>query len=252
LRLTKQESAATNSMDSPKTAAAVTKALKELAQPEKAAFFPRFFKAGPGQYGEGDKFLGVIVPNQRKIAKKFRDISNAQVIKLLDSSWHECRLTGTLILVGKYERAKTNADRKSIYDLYLKKKDRVNNWDLVDSSAHKIVGPYLEERSRKQLYTLAKSKHLWSNRIAMIATLHYIKQHDFADAIELAELLLHHEHDLMHKAVGWMLREIGNRDKKVLIAFLKKHQAEMPRTMLRYAIEKLPETQRKKALNGNL
>lgn len=234
------------------TASAVLKSLKELAQPEKAAFFPRFFKSGPGEYGEGDKFIGVTVPNQRKIAKRFREMSTAEIVKLLDNAWHECRLTGTLILVDQFQRAKTDADRKAIYNLYLKKKDRINNWDLVDSSAHKIVGPFLENRSRKPLYKLAKTKHLWSNRIAIIATLHFIKQDDYADTLELSQLMLQHPHDLMHKAIGWMLREIGKRDEKVLLAFLRKHQTEMPRTMLRYSIEKLSESKRKLALAGKL
>lgn len=239
--------------DSPKqTAKQVLMALREFAQPEKAAFFPRFFKSGPGQYGEGDKFLGVTVPNQRKIVKQFRDLHTTEIVKLLDSPWHECRLTAALILVNQFQRSRTDSAQKAIYDLYLKKKARINNWDLVDATAHKIVGPYLEERSRKPLYKLAKAKHLWSNRIAIIATLHFIKRNDFADTIELSTLMLQHPHDLMHKAIGWMLREIGKRDEKVLISFLRQHQCEMPRTMLRYAIEKLPEAKRKKAIKGTL
>ena len=234
------------------TAADVTRTLRAKSNPEKAAFFPKFFKTGPGEYGEGDKFLGVVVPDQRKIAKQFRELSISQIEKLLDSPLHECRLTGVLILVLQYERAKEDASRKQIYDFYLKKKDRINNWDIVDASAHKIVGPHLWERSRKPLYTLAKSKHLWSNRIAIIATLYFIKREDFDDTIKLSELMLGHPHDLMHKAIGWMLREMGKQGESELLAFLAKYQTQMPRTMLRYAIEKLPEAKRKQALAGKL
>lgn len=231
------------------TAAQVQKALKEKRNPEKAAFFPRFFKAGPGEYAEGDQFIGVIVPDQRKIARAFRELPLPEIEKLLDSPLHECRLTAVFILVSQYEKAKTDAGKKSLYDFYLKKIDRVNNWDLVDSSAHKIVGPYLESRSRKPLYQLAKAKHLWKNRVAMIATYHYIKQGDFDDALQIAEILLKHQHDLIHKAVGWMLREIGNKNEPLMMQFIEQHHQKMARVMLRYAIEKLPQKKRKEILS---
>ena len=234
------------------SAAQIKRALKEYINPEKAAFFPRFFKAGKGEYAEGDKFLGVTVPNQRKIAKQFRDVPIDVVEKLLDDAYHECRLTALLILVEKFQRAKTQEDRKIVFDLYVKKMDQVNNWDLVDSSAHKIVGPYLEESGDdKLLDRLAESGHLWRQRIAIIATLHFIKQNEFDHTIRIGEMLLDHPHDLIHKAVGWMIREMGNRDKNALTCFLQSNEYEtMPRTMLRYAIEKLPEKERKAYLSG--
>ena len=231
------------------TAAQVHRTLKEKRNPEKAAFFPRFFKAGPGEYAEGDKFIGVVVPDQRKIAKKFKELPLSEIEKLLDNPFHECRLTGVLILVSQYEKAKTEPEQKEIYEFYLKKIDQVNNWDLVDSSAHKIVGPYLESRSRKPLYRLAKAKHLWKNRVAMIATYHYIKQGDFDDALQIAEILLQHPHDLIHKAVGWMLREIGKQNESLMLKFIETHHTKMARVMLRYAIEKLPQKKRKEILS---
>ncbi len=230
------------------TAGSVEKALREKRNPEKAAFFPRFFKAGKGEYAEGDKFIGVIVPEQRKIAARFKLLPTFEINRLLDSPFHECRLTGVLILVGQFEKAKSESERKAIYDFYLKNVDQINNWDLVDSSAHKIIGPYLLGKSHKPLFRLAKAKHLWKNRIAMIATLHFIKNDQLETTIELAEVLLHHEHDLIHKAVGWMLREMGKRNEKMLFLFLDQHAHEMPRTMLRYAIEKLTDKQRKRYL----
>lgn len=223
--------------------AAVARELKKHANPEKAAFFPRFFKTGPGEYGEGDKFVGVTVPHQRAVAKMFRDLPETEIIKLLDDAIHEHRLTGVLIMVDQYKRGDEKQKQK-IYKLYFQKMDRINNWDLVDSSAHWIIGPHLENRDRNVLDKLAKTKHLWKQRIAMISTLHFIKNHEFDDAIRIAEILVHHEHDLIHKAVGWMMREAGNREPKVLEGFLAAHAATMPRTALRYAIEKLPEKKR--------
>lgn len=212
------------------------KDLEQMANPEKAAFFPRFFKSGKGQYGEGDKFLGVTVPHQRVLAKKYKNLPLPDVKKLLDSKIHEHRLTGLLILVGQFEKGEEKL-RKEVYEFYLKNKVRVNNWDLVDSSAHKIVGPYLEDKNRDILFELAESDSLWDRRIAMIATFHYIRKKEFEDALRIAEILVDDRHDLIHKAVGWMLREIGKRDEGVLIEFLRRHQ-DMPRTMWRYATEK--------------
>ena len=219
------------------TAAKVKKALKELANLEKAAFFPRFFKAGKGEYAEGDKFIGVTVPNQRKIAKRFKELSKKEVVKLIHDPLHECRLTGLLILVLQFQKGDESEKRQAV-ETYLNNLEGVNNWDLVDSTAEKILGPYLEDKDRKLLYKFAKSNNLWKQRIAIVATLQYIKSHDFADTISIADLLLNHEHDLIHKATGWMLREMGKRDEKVLIGFLKSRYKKMPRKMLRYAIEK--------------
>ena len=231
------------------TAAAVRRQLKTMANPEKAAFFPRFFKAGPGEYAEGDKFIGVIVPNQRKVAKQFRDLPQTEIDKLLNDPVHECRLTGLLILVGQFERSKDQAQRKSIMQYYLSRTDAVNNWDLVDSSAHKILGKWLVDRKdRRVLDRLAKSKNMWEQRIAMVATYTLIKNGELDDTLRLAEKLLSHKHDLIHKAVGWMLREAGKQDDKVLLAFLDQHAHRMPRTMLRYSIEKLSDARRKKYL----
>ncbi len=225
----------------------VVRQLKQHINPEKAAFFPRFFKTGPGEYGEGDKFLGVIVPNQRKIAKQFRDLPEAEIIKLLDDKYHECRLTAVLIMVEQYQRG-DDAQKQSIVDLYLKKIDRINNWDLVDSSAHKILGPHLQDRSRKILTEFSNANHLWKQRIAMMTTLHFIKQGDFVVTLRIAKKYLKHDHDLIHKITGWMLREIGKIDQVVLLDFLDTYADQMPRTMLRYAIEKLPQQMRKRYL----
>ena len=235
-----------NSKDtSPGTVKQVESALKKKSNPEKKAFFPRFFKTGPGEYGEGDKFIGVIVPDQRKIARQFKSLPRKEIKKLLDSELHECRLTACLILVHQFESSEKESERKSVYDFYVKNVNRVNNWDLVDTSCHKIMGPYLMERSRKPLIQFARAKnHLWKNRIAIVTTYYFLKRQDFGTTLEIAEILLEHPEDLIHKAVGWMLREVGKQDEKVLVAFLKKHAKVMPRTMLRYSIEKFSKTKR--------
>ncbi|MEM9352874.1 MAG: DNA alkylation repair protein [Planctomycetota bacterium] len=233
------------------TKAKVLAALREAADAEKAAFYPSFFKAGKGEYAEGDKFLGVVVPEQRKIARRFRGLPRREVEKLLDSPWHECRLTGLLILVERYQRG-GDTEKESAAEFYLRKLDRVNNWDLVDASAHKILGPHLEDRDRTVLYELAGSGELWRERVAVIATLHFIKQGEFDDTLRLADLLLEHEHDLIHKAVGWMVREVGKQHLATMERFLKPRYQRMPRTMLRYAIEKLPEAKRKRYLAGKI
>lgn len=229
------------------TAAAVKAELKEHANPEKAAFFPRFFKTGKGEYGEGDKFLGVVVPDQRRVARRFAKLPLSEVEALLHDDYHECRLTGLLILVRQYEKAKTLEERKSLCDFYVSKLDRVNNWDLVDSSAQKILGPYLWETDQRELlYELADSGHLWSERVSVIATQFFIKNDAFEDTVKLSRKFLSHDHDLMHKACGWMLREAGKKDVSVLREFLAVHHTEMPRTMLRYAIEKLDKEERQR------
>ncbi len=234
------------------TAADVKSALKKHINPEKAAFFPRFFKTGKGQYGEGDKFIGVTVPFQRQVAKRFKNLPEREIKKLLDDPIHEHRLTGLLILVLQFEKSKDDARRSEIVQFYLDNLDRVNNWDLVDSSAHKILGVWLLTRDRAVLYELAESRHLWSERVSVIACLPLIKDSDFGDILRLAKHFLGHEHDLIHKAVGWMLREMGQQDEASLIRFLAKHYKKMPRTMLRYSIEKLPKAQRRAYIEGRV
>jgi 3-methyladenine DNA glycosylase AlkD len=216
--------------------------LKRKASPEKARLLMRFFKTGPGQYGEGDIFCGVVVPQVRAIAQKYADLDLVSVIKLLHSKIHEERLLALLILVKKFEAGERGSE---IYNLYLKNSAHINNWDLVDLSVHKIVGAYLNDKPKAVLYKLAKSKNLWERRMAIIATAHFIRQNEFFETLKIAELLLKDEHNLIHKAVGWMLREVGKRDLKAEEAFLKKHYKKMPRTMLRYAIERFPAIKRK-------
>ena len=219
--------------------------LRERVNPEKAAFFPTFFKAGPGEYAEGDKFLGVTVPDQRMVAHEFVGLPLAQIEKLLASEWHEERLTALLIMVMRFKRG-DRAMRKAIYESYLSHTDRVNNWALVDTSARDIVGWYIYDHQEllPRLDELAESDWLWDRRIAMIATYYFLMKREPDVTLRLAEKLLHDEHDLMHKAVGWMLREMGKRvDQSLLIEFLDAHATEMPRTTLRYAIEHLsPDT----------
>ena len=223
--------------------------LQKLASPSDAKFLQGYFKTAPGEYGAGDQFIGIRVPVLRRLAREFRSLLLREVTALLRSPIHEERLLALFILVDAYHRA-DEAGRATIYALYLKNLDHINNWDLVDSSAPRIVGRHLAQRSREVLFRLARSKNLWRRRVAVLATFYFIRQDDFADALRLAELLRDDEHDLMHKAVGWMLREIGKRDVAVLKKFLNQHAALMPRTMLRYAIEKLPERERRRCLQS--
>jgi 3-methyladenine DNA glycosylase AlkD len=229
----------------------ISKALLAFATKEKAEFLPRFFKTGKGEYGEGDRFHGVVVPDQRKVANKFSSTTSKEVIiELLHSPFHEERLTGVFILCNKFNEAKKIGKEKEWYDLYLKMAERINNWDLVDASAHIIVGQYLEDKDRSILYKLAKENSLWKNRIAVVATWHFIRKNsDLKDILQLSEIMLTHKHDLMHKATGWMLREGWKKDAKQIEKFLDKFATQMPRTMLRYAIEKMEETKRKGYLN---
>jgi 3-methyladenine DNA glycosylase AlkD len=228
----------------------IHEALKSYAQQEKAAFFPRFFKTGKGEYGEGDVFIGVTVPNQRLIAKQFYASSNEHlIIQLLDSMYHEERLIGLFLLNHKFLTARKQHAEKQWVDLYLKKIERVNNWDLVDSSAHIILGKWLEDKDRSLLYELAAENNLWKNRIAIISTMHFIKKEDIVDILKLSTLLLTHQHDLMHKAIGWMLREAWKKEPAIIENFIRKHIQEMPRTMLRYSIEKMEEGKRKEFLS---
>jgi 3-methyladenine DNA glycosylase AlkD len=221
--------------------------LREHADPEDARFLQRYFKTGKGEYGEGDQFIGVRVPVLRALARELRGLSIADATKLLRSAVHEERLLALLVLADAYGAGDAK-QQAAIYRLYLDHTRFINNWDLVDGSAPLIVGRHLEARNRRVLLRLARSRLLWERRIAMVATFYFIKQRDFADAIAIATLLLDDEHDLMHKAVGWMLREIGKRDEATLRAFLDAHAPRMPRTTLRYAIERFPETARKQYL----
>lgn len=225
--------------------------LQQYVDKEKAAFLPRFFKTGPGGYGEGDLFIGITVPNQRKVARKYyRQLPLAVLEQLLHEPVHEYRLTALFMLVYKYEICKTDAEKKAVVDLYLANTACINNWDLVDASADKILGAYLMDRDKDILYDFAGSGNLWKQRIAVIATFHFIKKERYDDTLKIAAILLHHKHDLIHKAVGWMLREVGNRDFAVEFSFLKQHYRQMPRTMLRYAIEKFEEELRQQFLKG--
>ena len=216
--------------------------LEALGNPEKAAFFPKFFKTGKGQYGEGDIFIGITVPNIRSVVKKYSNSIDIKTLQeLIKDPIHEVRLCALLLLVHLFTKTKDQNLKKEIYQFYLANTQFINNWDLVDSSAGQIVGSYLFDKERDILYTLAKSTSLWEQRISIIATMYFIKKGQFEDTFQIAEILLHHKHDLIHKAVGWMLREVGNKNTEVLEDFLNQHYATMPRTMLRYAIEKFPE-----------
>ncbi len=227
--------------------------LKAKAIPEKAAFLPKFFQAFPGGYGEGDQFFGVVVPEQRKVAKQFfKRLSMEELSDLLHYPFHEVRLTALFCLVYRYEKSKTEEERKIVVDFYLKHLQFINNWDLVDSSCYQILGHFYFKKEKSLFYELAESGQLWSQRIAMISSYYWIKNGAFEDALALAEKLLDHSHDLMNKAVGWMLREIGNQDREVELNFLKKHYTNMPRTALRYAIEKFPEDLRQDFLKDRI
>jgi 3-methyladenine DNA glycosylase AlkD len=232
-------------MTKPITLQHIQKDLASHADPEKATFHSRFFKTGKGEYGEGDTFLGITVPVQRKIATQYKTLSLTETEQLLHSPYHEHRLTALLILVLKYEKGLPE-EREQVYTLYITNLRHINNWDLVDASAHKIVGPYLIKHPKKQniLFVLAKSDNLWERRVAIIATWAYIKQKQFDMTLKVSEILLHDTHDLIHKAVGWMLREVGKIDQTVEEQFLDKHAKTMPRTMLRYAIERLEKEKR--------
>ncbi|MFH1591641.1 MAG: DNA alkylation repair protein [archaeon] len=226
------------------SADAVKQDLAELADEKKRVVLQGFFKTGPGEYGEGDVFLGVVVPEQRKVAKKHRGLSLEGVEELLASPVHEHRLTAIFILTDIYRRADKFGKRKAV-DLYIANTSRVNNWDLVDLSAPQILGDYLLDKDRSILRKSACSDLLWERRISIITTFAFIRNNEFSDTLEIADLLVSDTHDLMHKAVGWMLREVGKRDQKTEEAFLDRHAATMPRTMLRYAIERFDEKRRK-------
>ena len=223
--------------------------MKGLGNPSRAAAVGRFFKTAPGQYGAGDRFLGISVPVVRKLSASYQDLSLRELAALLKSPWHEERLLALLILVRQYARAEPGR-REAIYRLYVSRTRYINNWDLVDCSAEHIVGAHLRSGPRRPLLRLARSKVLWERRIAIIATFHYIKRGDFTDTLRIARLLRDDPHDLIHKAVGWMLREVGKRDRAVEEQFLQLHGKRMPRTMLRYAIERFPPSLRRRYLTA--
>jgi len=227
------------------------KELQEAGNKSQAEILQRFFKTGKGEYGEGDIFLGIKVPIQRAIAKKNQGLNMPKIQELLSSKIHEHRLVGLLILVEKFKKS-DERERGNIFNFYLKNTKNINNWDLVDLSAPNIVGKFLIDKKKDILYELAISKNLWEKRIAMISTYSFIKRQEFNDSLKIAEILLNDSHDLIHKAVGWMLREIGKKDEKVLEDFLAKYYTKMPRTMLRYSIEKFPEEKRKSYLKGKI
>ena len=232
------------SLSTLKSATSYSRIIKELraySDDEKKTVLPRFFKTGKGEYGEGDRFLGVIVPNTRKVAKNHKDSPYIVVEMLLESEWHECRLCALLMLIEKYRKEPDEA-----VHFYLTHTKGINNWDLVDLSAPYILGDYLKDKTdRNVMYGLAGSSVMWERRIAVVSTLMLIRHGQFDDTIKLAESLIDSKHDLMQKSIGWMLREVGKRDKGLLVQFIEKHKYEMPRTILRYAIEKFPEPERR-------
>lgn len=221
----------------------ITNKLQALSDAEKREIFPKFFKAGKGEYGEGDRFLGVTVPNIRAIAKLHKDISIEEIRDLIQSEWHEVRLCALIIMVEKSKK-KDEVLRKELFNLYLSQTERINNWDLVDLSCRFIIGEYLLDKSRDILYQLAQSPLLWDNRIAIVSTYAFIRKGQLEDTYALSDLMMQHPHDLMHKAIGWMLREAGKRDSERLYDYVMSHRADMPRTMLRYAIEKFSPKER--------
>lgn len=221
----------------------ITNKLQALSDAEKREIFPKFFKTGKGEYGEGDRFLGVTVPNIRAIAKLHKDISIEEIRELIQSEWHEVRLCALIIMVEKSKK-KDEALRKELFNLYLSQTKRINNWNLVDLSCRFIIGEYLLDKSRDILYHLAQSPLLWDNRIAIVSTYAFIRKGQLEDTYALSDLMMQHPHDLMHKAIGWMLREAGKRDSERLYDYVMSHRADMPRTMLRYAIEKFSPKER--------
>ena len=231
--------------------AKLKKEIREKSSKEKSKIYTKFFKTGKGEYGEGDIFLGLTVPEQRILAREYTNLVLDDVKRLLESKYHEHRLMGLFILVYKYEKS-NEKEKAGIKDFYLENKHRGNNWDLVDCIADKILGKHLIDKDKKVLYELAKSESIWDRRIAIISTFEFIKNGKFEDTLKISGILLKDEQDLIHKAVGWMLREIGKRDLETLEKFLKRHYKKMPRTMLRYAIEKFPEIKRKKYLAGKI
>jgi len=233
------------------TLAMLREELYALADPADAVHLQRFFKTAPGEYGAGDKFLGLRVPALRKLVRDYRQLDDSHALEMLASSWHEERLLALMLLVEGYGRGDASR-RERIHRAYLDHTRYINNWDLVDASAEHIVGPHLDPRDVELLERLARSDNIWERRIAIISTFHFIKRKEFGPTLKIARLLVEDSHDLIHKAVGWMLREVGKRDRKVEDTFLKAHYRKMPRTMLRYAIERHPERIRKQYLAGTI
>ncbi|MEN8781521.1 MAG: DNA alkylation repair protein [Desulfobacterales bacterium] len=231
------------------TAKQIHIALARLGDPDIAAHSRRFFKTGKGEYGEGDRFLGIRVPVLRRKAKEFKNSPLPEILRVLTSTFHEERLLALFMLVNKFSKGLPH-ERKEIYELYLKNTKYINNWDLVDSSAGYIVGAYLADKDKQPIYRMAGSISLWERRIAIMSTFPMIRANDFTTTLNVSQVLLKDEEDLIHKAVGWMLREIGKRNLSVEEDFLKKHYKGMPRTMLHYAIEKFPNKERKRYLMG--
>jgi 3-methyladenine DNA glycosylase AlkD len=229
----------------------IRRKLNKLGNKERAQALQRYFKTAPGEYAEGDIFLGIKVPDLRKLAKTYKDIPLPQVRQLLKSSIHEERLFALFVLVQAYARSDAFI-KERIYKLYLKHTRFVNNWDLVDTSAGHIVGHFLKNRSKEPLYALAQSPVLWERRIAIVSTSYYIKHHEFTETLKISKMLLSDPEDLIHKAVGWMLREVGKRDLQTEERFLRRYYKKMPRTMLRYAIERFPESKRQRYLKGKI
>ncbi len=213
--------------------------LQKLANPQKAKILQRFFKTGKGEYGEGDKFLGLTVPEIKKIAKEYQDINLKDLQILLKNKIHEYRLCALIILRFQYEKSQDEKNKEKIVNFYLKNTRYINNWDLVDVSSSYILGNCLLDKNKEVLYKLARSKNLWERRIAIVSTFEFIRNNQFKDTLKICKILLNDKHDLIHRACGWMLREVGKRDKTILMNFLKNHHKNMPRTMFRYAIEKL-------------
>jgi 3-methyladenine DNA glycosylase AlkD len=233
------------------TAKDIQRKLRKLEDRGKGRFLQKFFKTGRGEYGEGDLFLGIRVSEVRKLAGQWRDLPLREALRLLNSSFHEERLLALLILEGGYARGDESA-KKAIYEAYLDNLKSINSWDLVDISAPSIVGGYLFDKSKQPLYRMTKSKNLWERRISVMSTFYSIRRNQFTQTLKICRMLLADEEDLIHKAVGWMLREVGKRDLPAEENFLKKHYRRMPRTMLRYAVERFPETKRRRYLDGRI
>lgn len=230
----------------------VEEALLFLRNDEKATFLQRFFKTGKGEYAEGDRFLGIVVPEQRKIAKEYyKRIDIETIPQLVTSPWHECRLTGLIMLAMKMDKEKDVKVQQTIVDCYLNHLDYINNWDLVDLSAPYVLGKFLLDKEKTLLHNLSDSGELWRQRISIISTLYFIRKMHFDTSLEIAEKLVYHKHDLIHKAVGWVLREVGKKDAAVEKAFLNRYYTTMPRTMLRYAIERFNPDDRAFYMNKN-
>ena len=231
------------------TAELLIESLQALADKEKAKFLQGFFKTGKGQYAEGDIFWGIKVPETRQVAKAYHNMPFEELKKILKNPVHEVRLCALMILVERFKKSE-ESEKKAIVDFYLSNTQYINNWDLVDLSCYKILGNYLLDKPRDILYLLAKSKNMWEQRIAIVSTWTFIRHHELEDTLAIAEMLLDHSHDLIHKAVGWMLRELAKKDESAMLNFVETHYNQMPRTALRYAIERLDESVRKDILQG--